>query len=154
MPSAAIASTVTVNRPPAEVHALLDQLGAHESFTDHYLTEWELSGPSAGVGAKARMRVKGGRSEITVVESTPTRIVEHGRGGPRGRWRTTGTYELVPRGEDATEVTFRNTIDAPTAPERFLAALALRRLQGDNDRALERLREQLGKRSRATATSS
>jgi hypothetical protein len=149
--AATITSTVDVDRPPAEVHAFLDELGAHERFTDHYITDWELSGPARGVGATARLKVKGGRSEITVVESTPTRIVEHGRGGPRGRFRTTGTYELTPRGDTGTRIAFTNTIDAPTAPERWLAGLALRRLQRDNDRALERLRERLAERSRATA---
>lgn len=144
MPAHTITSTVDVDRPPAEVHALLDELGAHEAFTDHYISDWELSGPARGVGATARMKVKGGRSEITVVESTPTRIVEHGRGGPRGRWRTTGTYELAPRGRHGTHVTFHNTIDAPSAPERFVAARILRTLQRDNDRALERLRDRLG----------
>jgi hypothetical protein len=147
----AITSTIEVDQPPAEVHALLDQLGAHESFTDHYITGWEVSGPARGVGATARLKVKGGRSEITVVESTPTRIVEHGRGGPAGRWNTTGTYELAPRGDRGTHITFRNTIDAPTAPERFIAGRVLRTLQRDNDRALERLRDQLGARSAAEA---
>jgi hypothetical protein len=141
MPAETITSTIDVDRSPADVHALLDDLAAHQAFTDHYISDWELSGPARGVGATARVKVKGGRSEITVVESTPTRIVEHGRGGPAGRWRTTGTYELAPAGE-GTHVTFRNTIDAPTRPERFLAAKILARLQRDNDKALERLREQ------------
>jgi hypothetical protein len=153
MPAHAITSTVDVARPPAEVHALLDRLAAHQAFTDHYISDWELSGPDRGVGATARVKVKGGRSEITVVESTPTRIAEQGHGGPSGRWTTTGTYELAPAGEHGTHVTFRNTIDAPTAPERFLAARILRTLQRDNDRALERLREQLGDRSPAAASS-
>jgi carbon monoxide dehydrogenase subunit G len=143
MPAHAITSAIDVDQSPAEVYALLDVLSAHEAFTDHYITDWEVSGPARGVGATARLRVKGGRSEITVVESTPERIVEHGHGGPRGRFHTTGTYELEPRGA-GTHITFRNTIDAPTGLERFLAGIALRRLQGDNDRALERLRERLG----------
>jgi carbon monoxide dehydrogenase subunit G len=147
MPAETITSTIDVDRPPAEVYELLDDLAAHRSFTDHYISGWELSGPARGVGATAKVKVKGGRSEITVVESTPSRIVEHGRGGPAGRWATTGTYELAPSGESGTHVTFRNTIDAPTGAERFVAAKALRRLQRDNDKALERLREQLRDRA-------
>ena len=143
MPAAAISSAIDVDQPPAEVYALLDDLSAHEAFTDHYITDWEVSGPPRGVGATARLKVKGGRSEITVVESEPGRIVEHGRGGLRGRFRTTGTYELTPREGGGTHITFRNTIDAPTAFERWIAGAALRRLQRDNDRALERLRERL-----------
>jgi carbon monoxide dehydrogenase subunit G len=147
MPAATITSTVDVDRPPAEVYELLDDLAAHQAFTDHYITGWELSGPARGVGATAKVKVKGGRSEITVVESTPGRIVEHGRGGPAGRWATTGTYELEPDGDSGTHVTFRNTIDAPTGLERFVAGKALLRMQRDNDKALQRLREQLGDRA-------
>lgn len=151
MPAATIISTIDVDSPPAEVHALLDRLGAHESFTDHYITGWELSGPERGVGASTRLRVKGGRSVITVVDSTPERIAEEGRGGPRGRFRTTGTYELQPRPAGGTHVRFTNTIDAPTALERVVARAALRRLQPDNDRALERLRDRLEERMPAAA---
>jgi carbon monoxide dehydrogenase subunit G len=147
MPAETITSTIDVDRDPAEVYELLDDLAAHESFTDHYITAWEVSGPARGVGGTARVKVKGGRSEITVVESTPERIVEHGRGGPAGRWATTGTYELEPTGGVGTRITFRNTIDAPTGPERFIAARLLRRLQRDNDTALERLRQKLGDRA-------
>jgi Polyketide cyclase / dehydrase and lipid transport len=143
MPAATITSAIDVDRPLEEVHDLLDELAVHRTFTDHYITDWELSGPARGVGATARLKVKGGRSEITVVESTPTRIVEHGHGGPRGRFHTTGTYELTPRDQGGTHITFTNTIDAPTGLERFVARSALRRLKPDNDRALERLRERL-----------
>jgi carbon monoxide dehydrogenase subunit G len=146
MPAGSITSSVDVDQAPAEVYELLDDLSAHQAFTDHYISGWELSGPARGVGATARVKVKGGRSEITVVESSPTRIVEHGRGGPGGRWATTGTYELEPNGT-GTHVTFRNTIDAPSGPERFIAARMLRTLQSDNDKALERLREQLAARA-------
>jgi Polyketide cyclase / dehydrase and lipid transport len=143
MPAATITSAIDVDETPADVYDLLDDLGAHRSFTDHYITDWELSGPARGAGGTARVKVKGARSEITVVESTPTRIVEHGHGGPRGRFRTTGTYELAAREGGGTHITFTNTIDAPTAFERWIAGTALRRLQADNDRALERLRERL-----------
>jgi carbon monoxide dehydrogenase subunit G len=139
---ATIVSETTVDRPPAVVHDLLDDLAAHAGFTDHYITGWELSGPTRGVGASARVKVKGGRSEIVVVESSATRIVEHGTGGPRGRWRTTGTYELEPAGA-GTRVRFTNTMSAPTAPERLLAGAALRGIRKDNDRALARLKAQL-----------
>jgi carbon monoxide dehydrogenase subunit G len=147
MPAETITSTIDVDRSPAEVHELLDDLAAHQAFTDHYITGWELSGPARGVGATAKLKVKGGKSEITVVESTPTRIVEHGRGGPGGRWSTTGTYELAPSGGSGTQVSFINTIDAPTGPERFIAGRILRTLQRDNDKALERLRDQLRERA-------
>ena len=77
--------STTVAPPPAEVHDLLDDLAAHRRWTDHFLVDWELIGDPHGVGAKARFRAKGAgpnaRGEIEVISSTPTRIVEEGRGG-------------------------------------------------------------------------
>ncbi len=69
-------------------------------WTDHFLVDWELIGDPHGVGAKARFRAKGAgpnaRGEIEVLSSTPTRIVEEGRGGKDLSRRTRGTYELAP----------------------------------------------------------
>ena len=33
-------------------------LGNHEQFTDHFMVDWQLSGPKRGVGAKANVKVK------------------------------------------------------------------------------------------------
>src|SRR4051812_1378265 len=99
MDSFSISVSTAVPGPPAEVHALLDDLAAHPRWTDHFLVDWELTGDPHGVGAKARFRAKGGgpnaRGEIEVISSTPTRIVEEGRGGKDGSRRTRGTYELA-----------------------------------------------------------
>ena len=53
-----VTATVTVPQPREEVYEFLDVLANHERFTDHFLVDWELSGPAAGVGARARIRVK------------------------------------------------------------------------------------------------
>ncbi len=49
---------IEVPQPREQVYDFLDVLGNHEQFTDHFLVDWQLSGPPSGVGAKARMRVK------------------------------------------------------------------------------------------------
>ena len=64
-----------------EVFDHLDVLANHEAFTDHFLVDWETSGPREGVGAKARMRVKKPGPEdwleMEVIESErPRRNVE------------------------------------------------------------------------------
>ena len=81
--------SVDVPNPRPEVYEFLDVLGNHEQFTDHFMVDWELSGPKRGVGAKANVRVKAtgekDRTEMEVVEADAgRRIVEEGKGGSRG----------------------------------------------------------------------
>src|SRR5437764_11545070 len=104
-------ATVTVSRPREEVFDFLDVLGNHERFTNHFLVDWRLSGPAAGVGAKARMRLKkpgpadwldmkvvaGERPKTTVEESVSA----------NGRRRTRGTYLLTEAPGGATRIRFR-----------------------------------------------
>ena len=44
-----------------EIFDFLDVLGNREGFTDHLLVDWTLDGSERGVGARARMFVKGPR---------------------------------------------------------------------------------------------
>src|SRR4051794_4362735 len=150
-----VSVSVTVERPLPEVHELLDDLAAHQRWTDHFLVDWELIGDPHGVGAKARFRAKGAgpnaNGEIEVISSTPTRIVEEGRGGKDLTRRTRGTYELAPAQQGGTLVTFTNEVwpsswlDAPRAPP---AKAYLRR---NNAKALERLRGVVADRAPAAA---
>ena len=139
-------STV-VRRPIAEVYAYLDVLGNHEAFTDHFIVDWELSGPASGVGAAVRMRVKApGRSEVvdlTVLEAQPpVRSVEEtvGAGGKR---RSRGTYTLRALSDDETEVRFEVAPLETPLSERPLWPLSRVWLRRQNARAMERLRELL-----------
>src|SRR3954466_13673799 len=92
-----VSVSTAVPAPPTEVHELLDDLSAHKRWTDHFLVDWELIGDPHGVGAKARMRAKGTgskeRSEIEVIEATPTRIVEQGTALDSPEVRTRGIYD-------------------------------------------------------------
>ena len=87
-----ITVSTNVPRPRDEVFTFLDVLGNHQPFTDHMLTDWTLSGPREGVGARARLRANlpGPKDwvDMEVVESRrPERIVERtiGAGAAAGR---------------------------------------------------------------------
>ena len=144
MQSFTVSVSTTVPAPPAEVHELLDDLSAHRRWTDHFLVDWELIGDPHGVGAKARFRAKGAgpnaQGEIEVISSTPTRIVEEGRGGKDGARRTRGTYELEPADAGGTRVTFTNEVWPASRIDALGAPLAKSYLRRNNAKALERLR--------------
>ena len=99
-----VTATVTVLQPRKEVFDFLDVLASHERFTDHFLVDWELSGPTAGVGARAHMRVKSPGPndwlEMTVISGERPRTTTEESVGARGKRCTRGTYTLkeIPNG--------------------------------------------------------
>jgi uncharacterized protein YndB with AHSA1/START domain len=145
-----VSVSTTVPAPPAEVHELLDDLGAHPQWTDHFLVDFDVIGDPYGVGAKARFRAKGAgpnaHGEIEVISSTPTRIVEEGRGGKDLARRTRGTYELTPAAGGHTRVTFTNDVWPTSRVDALGAPLAKAYLRRNNAKALERLRRLLADR--------
>jgi hypothetical protein len=50
--------SIAVPNRREEVYDYLDVLANHEPFTDHMLVDWRCSGPAAGLGARARVRLK------------------------------------------------------------------------------------------------
>ena len=128
--------TTTIARPREDVYAVLEDLMNHEAFTDHFLTEYQRTG--TGV----RVKGSGGWMEITPVESTLDRIVEHGRSGRNGRRHTKGIYTLEPR-NGSTVVSFTNEIEPAGLGDRLAAPLIRSYLRKQNGLALERLKEQL-----------
>ena len=150
-----VSVSTTVPAPPTEVHELLDDLGAHRQWTDHFLVDLELVGDPHGVGAKARFRAKGAgpnaRGEIEVISSTPDRIVEEGRGGRGFSRRTRGTYELAAAEGGGTLVTFTNEVWPSSRVDALGAPLAKAYLRRNNAKALERLRRLLEDRIVAAA---
>ena len=150
------AHTITVDRSRDEVFALLDDLSAHERWTDHFLVDWHVDGPARGVGATARFRAKGAgpnaKATIEVIESSPERIVEEGRGGKGGRRRTRGTYELRPLPSGGTEVTFISEVVEPANRLEALAnPMSRAYLNRNNARAMERLQALLAAPARTAA---
>jgi uncharacterized protein YndB with AHSA1/START domain len=139
-----VSFTFTVDRPRDEVYDLIGDLAAHEQWCDHFLTDWHIEGDPRAVGAVLSARAKGaGRYnvvELTVVESTPERTVEHGRGGKGLRRATSGVYAMKPLGDNRTEITFVNAVTEWANPlERLLAPLATAYMRKQSGRAMERL---------------
>lgn len=140
--------SVDVPNPRQDVYEFLDLLGNHEQFTDHFMVDWELSGPKRGVGAKANVRVKATGekdwTEIEVVEADAgRRIVEEATGGSRGRRRTRGSYTLADLPGGGTHIDFTlEFLSLPTG-ERLMGPLQRAYVKRVNGKALRRLAERL-----------
>ena len=145
--------TVSIEVPHSreDVYAFLDVLGAHEAFTDHMLVDWHCSGPTAGVGARARMRVKRpGRAdwlEMQVVAADPPNGTIEESVSAGGRRRTRGTYILedLPDGS-GTKVSFRFEWHRIPPAERAMALLTRAIVRRGNRRSLQRMAALLDRR--------
>jgi hypothetical protein len=142
---------VTVNidvpQPREAVYDFLDVMSNHELFTDHMLQDWSFDGPARGIGSKARLKaVAAGRTdaiEIEVIEAErPVRTVERnvGAGGKR---IGTGTYTLADLPDGGTRVTFTYAWQQAPWNERLAAPIVRSISRRGNERAMERLAEQL-----------
>lgn len=147
--------TVSVRVPNAreEVYRFLDVLANHERFTDHLLVDWQLSGPSRGVGARAHMRRrKRGRPDwmdLEVIDVDPPVGSTEETVGARGRRRTRGTYRLEELPDGGTRISFEFAwLDAPRL-ERLAAPLTRAVVRRANAKSLRRLAEQLRCSARA-----
>ena len=131
-----------------EVYEFLDVLANHEQFTDHFMVDWQLSGPRRGVGAKANVRVKATAeqdwTDMEIAEADAgRRIVELGTGGPKGERRTRGTYMLDDLPDGGTRITF--TLEFLSLPrgERLMGPLQRAYVKRVNGKAMRRLAERL-----------
>ena len=153
MPMKPVSVSVRVPDSREDVYAFLDRLANHESFTDHLMVDWEYSGPPAGVGAKAKARVKApGSNEIISIEvleaDPPRRIVEENIGAG-GRRRVQGTYTLEALPEGATQVSFEFAwLEAPRL-ERLGAPLTRAFMRRANGKSMRKLARTLAARSAA-----
>jgi hypothetical protein len=141
--------TVSIAAPQPRC-AFLDVLGNHEAFTDHFLLDWQLSGPRRGVGARARMRVKKaaphGGLDLAVIASEPPRLTSEESVGAGGRRRARRTHRLEELPQGATRISFELAwLDAPLK-ERLAAPLTRAVVRRNNQRSLCRLVEQPGRR--------
>ncbi len=144
--------TITVPQPRDEVFDLIDVLGAHEAFTDHFLVDWETSGPASGVGARARMRIKrpgpADWLEMEVIAAEPPRVTVEESVSAKGRRRTRGTYRLEELPGGGTRIEFELEWLAAPWSERLAAPLTRRVVRRSSQRSLDRLAAELGRRSR------
>jgi hypothetical protein len=138
---------IEVPQPPEQVYEFLDVLGNHERFTDHFLLDWQLAGPSRGIGARARMRVKSPGPDdwldMEVVAAEAPRTTTEESVSAKGRRRTRGTYLLEPLPDGGTRIVFELAwLEAPLS-ERLAAPLTRAVVRRANARSLQRLAEML-----------
>jgi carbon monoxide dehydrogenase subunit G len=152
---------VTVNievpYPREDVYDFLDVMANHEPFTNHMMRDWEYSGPERGVGSRARVKVSAaGRSDAVDIEviagEAPAKIVERNVGAG-GRRIATGTYTLEAVPGDRTRVQFQYAWQQAPLSERLASPLVRAILRRGNERAMQRLAEQLAAALKVEATS-
>jgi hypothetical protein len=137
--------TVSVDVPQsrAEVYAYLDVMANHEHFTDHMLTNWRVSGPPTGVGAKANVTSKVGaitdESEIEVFEVEDGRLIRERSIAAKGKRIAHGTYTLSDLPGGGTHIEFEFALQKLPAMERPFLPLLRKILRKGNERAMERL---------------
>jgi hypothetical protein len=139
--------STTVAKSPQEVFEFLDVLANHEGFLDHWLIEWKFSGPSRGVGAKARAKANTVGSQdwtdFEVVEAeAPVRIVEEGDGNG-GKRRTRGTYRLEELPDGGTCIFFELEWLQASKAERLIPPMSRAFVRRVNAKAMRRLAQQL-----------
>jgi len=105
-----ISAEIEVDVPRERAFALLADLSARPSFTDHFLSDFHLTRlDSTGVGAGARFRVnaplRSPWEDTTIVElDEPFRIVERGQGGRSNRIPNHTVWELTSGAGSLTKV--------------------------------------------------
>jgi hypothetical protein len=145
--------TASIDLPQArdEVFEFLDVMANHESFTDHMLVDWQMSGPATGVGSKARVTAKFGgmtdHADIEVIEVVPGSRIKERNIAAKGKRHATGTYVLSDLPGGGTHVEFTFEFERVPGYERPLLPLMRRMLRRGNQRAMARLAEQLSVRS-------
>lgn len=125
-----INAEVEIDAPRERVFALIGDLAARPSFTDHFLSHFHLTRiESTGVGAGARMRVDAPLRKVwmdtTIVEEdAPFKLVEQGSGGRANRIRTHTAWELVTGPGSLTTVRFTFWTEPPNSLDRALEVLS------------------------------
>jgi hypothetical protein len=146
-----VSASIDVPNPPGEVYRFLEVLGNHERFMDHFMVDWQLSGPKQGVGSKANVRVKATAekdwTDVQIVEAdSDRRLVEETVGGSGGKRRTRGTYLLEELPGGGTRIKFElEFVEMPTG-ERLMGPLNRAYVRRVNRKAMKRLSEQLAAR--------
>jgi uncharacterized protein YndB with AHSA1/START domain len=145
-----VSVSVTIDRPREEVFAYLADVANHAEFSDHYLTDWQLTRiDSFGCGAGARFRVgvpwqRFDWGDMTLVQvEPPYRIVALGRYGKFNRIKTTAIWTLEPAPGGGTEVEYFFESEPALPTDRIVEALSGQRryFKRKARKALRRLQE-------------
>jgi hypothetical protein len=142
-----VAVSIDVPQSREDVYDFLDVMANHEPFTNHMMRDWKFDGPPSGVGSKARLTAfAAGRTydvDMEVIEAErPVRTVERNisAGGKRV---ATGTYTLAELPDGGTRVTFTYAWQQAPVGDRLIPPLTRAILRRGNERAMQRLAEQL-----------
>ena len=143
-----VSVSIEVPTSPHRVYEFLEDLGNHEQFMDHFMVDWQLSGPKKGVGAKANVRVKATAekdwTDVEIVEAdSDRRLVEETTGGPSAKRRTQGTYLLEALPDGGTRIGFELEFLELPAAERIMGPLNRAYVKRVNRKAMKRLAERL-----------
>jgi uncharacterized protein YndB with AHSA1/START domain len=145
-----ISTEIEIDLPRERVFAVLTDLAARPSFTDHFLTDFHLTRIDAtGLGAGARFRAKAPLRRVwmdtTIVDlEEPFRIVEEGLGGRTNRIPSHTVWELTEAAGGLTAVRVSHWTE-PGALDRgleLLSAGSVFQARGWRE-ALRRLRDNL-----------
>ena len=140
-----------LHRDPDDVYAFLDVLANHECFNGSLLTDWTLSGPATGLGAKATAiaNIAGRREpvEIQVIETTVATTIVERNVSHDGLRVATGTYRIAPDGDDGAQVTFEYAWEHATRVERLAAPLVRALMRRALQRSLDQLARELSEPS-------
>jgi len=138
---------IDVPRTVDEVFEYLDVMANHEPFYDHLMRDWELSGPSRGIGSKARVHVRAlGIRDVIDIEvmdaERPVRIVERNTAAKAGRVGQ-GTYTLRPNADGGTHIEFEYRWLVAPLLDRLTAPFVRSYLRRNNTTSMRRLAELL-----------
>ena len=142
--------TVSVDVPNStqQVYEFLEVLGNHESFMDHFMVDWQLSGPKRGWGAKANVRVKATAekdwTDVEIVEADSTAGWSRRPSAARARSAAPAAptcSKALPDG--GTRISFELEMVEMPAGERLMGPLNRAYVRRVNRRAMKRLAERL-----------
>jgi hypothetical protein len=136
--------SIEVPNSTHQVYEFLEVMGNHESFMDHFMVDWQLSGPARGVGSKANVRVKAtvetDWTDVEIVEAdSDRRLVEETIGGPSAGRRTRGTYLLEKLPDGGTRISFELEMVEMPRSERLMGPLNRAYVKRVNRKAMKRL---------------
>jgi uncharacterized protein YndB with AHSA1/START domain len=143
MPDVTVSTVISA--PREAVFDLVADLSARPAFTDHYMRDFRLARANpCGRGAAARFllgrRIFKDYVETSISEcERPTRIVEKGRVGRRGRSGLDTAYEFAEE-QGGTRVQMTVTSEPKTAVDRMRQRGLPGWIKRQSGRALERLR--------------
>ena len=143
--------SVDVPEPRPDVYDYLDVMANHEPFTNHILKDWQYSGPDRGVGSKARVHVTAaGRTDavdIEVVSAQAPELIVEQNVSAGGRRLANGTYTLEELPAGGTRIVFEYRWQRAPLSDRLAAPVVRSMLRRANERAMQRLAEQLAARA-------